>query len=192
MWRPRCFAPCVNPYWANRGTLNSVPEIGRKYAKRAIGDICANDAFISNENIVRSRILKEEHNRLRIGFPFDPKKRRTLFHGTNQRGFTMKRNTRKTLLLGTVALMAGVGLASAQGIREGGSATGGAEQHSMPSGSPAAKAPGGGEIQNKGTSETRGQMKGRNRAKSSGATARQEPHERSGKAGTLDHRPRLV
>src|SRR5215475_10659337 len=80
---------------------------------------------------------------------------------------TMKRNTmRKKLLLGTVALMAGVGLASAQGMREGagGSAGGtvGAEQHGT-SGSPAAKTHGGAsaqsgaEIQNKGKSETRGQ-----------------------------------
>src|SRR6187455_1495022 len=38
-------------------------------------------------------------------------------HGTNQRGTTMKRNV-KTLLMGTVALMAGVGLASAQGMRD--------------------------------------------------------------------------
>src|SRR6185503_3151916 len=38
-------------------------------------------------------------------------------HGTNQRGTTMKRNM-KTLLMGTVALMAGVGLASAQGMRD--------------------------------------------------------------------------
>jgi len=44
----------------------------------------------------------------------------------------MKRTmTSKKLLLGTVALMAGVGLASAQGMREGtsGTAGAGAEQH---------------------------------------------------------------
>jgi Putative peptidoglycan binding domain len=73
----------------------------------------------------------------------------------------MKRTTSKKLLLGTVALMAGVGLASAQGIREGGSAAGGAEQHSMPSGSPAAKSQGGAEIQSKGEAETRGQAPGK-------------------------------
>src|SRR6185503_1452411 len=39
-------------------------------------------------------------------------------HGTNQRGTAMKRSV-KTLLMGTVALMAGVGLASAQGMRDG-------------------------------------------------------------------------
>src|SRR6188472_1644645 len=38
-------------------------------------------------------------------------------HGTNQRGTTMERSV-KTLLMGTVALMAGVGLASAQGMRD--------------------------------------------------------------------------
>ena len=73
----------------------------------------------------------------------------------------MKRTTSKKLLLGTVALMAGVGLASAQGIREGGSAAGGADQHSMPSGSPAAKSQGGAEIQSKGQAETRGQAPGK-------------------------------
>ncbi|MGB8139929.1 MAG: hypothetical protein WCF52_05525, partial [Pseudolabrys sp.] len=66
----------------------------------------------------------------------------------------MTRNTmRKSLLLGTVVLMAGVGLASAQGMREGvGGAAGGggAEQHGTSSGSPAAKSQGGAEIQSKG------------------------------------------
>ena len=105
----------------------------------------------------------------------------------------MKRNTRKTLLLGTVALMAGVGLASAQGIREGGSAAGGAEQHSMPSGSPAANSQGGAEIQSKGTAETRGQdWKGAIEQKAQAPQRRQEPHERSGQARTLNDRPRLV
>src|SRR5215475_2185875 len=76
---------------------------------------------------------------------------------------TMKRNTmRKKLLLGTVALMAGVGLASAQGMREGtsGTAGGGAEQHDTSSASPAAKSQGGVEIQTKRKAETRGQATG--------------------------------
>ncbi len=75
----------------------------------------------------------------------------------------MKRTTSKKLLLGTVALMVGVGLASAQGTREDGGA-GGAEQHGMPSGSPAAKSQGGAEIQVKGQSETRGQAAGKGAA----------------------------
>src|SRR5215475_6312834 len=77
--------------------------------------------------------------------------------GTNQRGLTMKRTTTsKKLLLGTVALMAGVGLASAQGMREGtsGTAGGGAEQHGTSSASPAAKSQGGADIQSKGKSES--------------------------------------
>src|SRR5262252_2141987 len=82
--------------------------------------------------------------------------------GTKQRGSTMKRTTSKKLLLGTVALMAGVGLASAQGMREGtsGTAGAGAEQHGTSSASPAAKSQGGAEIKSKGSAETRGQATG--------------------------------
>jgi murein L,D-transpeptidase YcbB/YkuD len=75
----------------------------------------------------------------------------------------MKRTmTSKKLLLGTVALMAGVGLASAQGMREGTSGTpgAGAEQHGTSSASPAAKSQGGAEIKSKGSSETRGRATG--------------------------------
>ena len=82
----------------------------------------------------------------------------------------MTRNTmRKSLLLGTVALMAGVGLASAQGMREGvgGADGGGAEQHGTSSGSPGAKSQGGAEIQSKGKAETRGH--GANEQKAQGA-----------------------
>src|SRR5262249_28440916 len=68
----------------------------------------------------------------------------------------MRRNTmRKKLLLGTVALVAGVGLASAQGMREGVGGTGGAAEHGMSSGSSGAKQ-GGAEVQSKGKAETRG------------------------------------
>jgi len=68
----------------------------------------------------------------------------------------MQRNTmRKKLLLGTVALVAGVGLASAQGMREGVGGTGGAAEHGMSSGSSGAKQ-GGAEVQSKGKAETRG------------------------------------
>ncbi|MGB7941336.1 MAG: hypothetical protein WCF72_22320, partial [Pseudolabrys sp.] len=58
---------------------------------------------------------------------------------------------RKELLLGTVALMAGIGLASAQGLREGGSA--GGSEHGMSSGS-SHMSPGSGA---QGGSETRGE-----------------------------------
>jgi hypothetical protein len=50
----------------------------------------------------------------------------------------MKRNMRKKLLLGTVALMAGVGLASAQGMREG-SGEPSKGEHGLSSGSSAAQ-----------------------------------------------------
>ena len=58
--------------------------------------------------------------------------------------------------------MAGVGLASAQGMREGASGTagGGAEQHGTSSGSPATSSQGGTDIQSKGKAETRGQATG--------------------------------
>ena len=68
--------------------------------------------------------------------------------------------------------MAGVGLASAQGMREGvgGADGGGAEQHGTSSGSPGAKSQGGAEIQSKGKAETRGH--GANEQKAQGAQPR--------------------
>ena len=112
----------------------------------------------------------KEHNRRRIGFLSDPRDGEMLVLEQTREELTMTRNTmRKSLLLGTVALMAGVGLASAQGMREGvgGAAGGGAEQHGTSSGSPAAKSQGGAEIQSKGKAETRGQ--GANEQKAQGA-----------------------
>ncbi|MGA7014181.1 MAG: hypothetical protein WBZ16_17820, partial [Pseudolabrys sp.] len=55
----------------------------------------------------------EEHNRRRIGFLSDPCDSEMLVLEQTREELTMTRNTmRKGLLLGTVALMAGVGLAS--------------------------------------------------------------------------------
>src|SRR5262245_50602447 len=104
----------------------------------------------------------------------------------------MKRNTmRKKLLLGTVALMAGVGLASAQAMREGaGAAAGGTvgAEHGT-SGSPGAKTHGeawaqrGTESQNKGKSETRGEGATEQKAQASkaekGRMSKQAKPERS-------------
>jgi len=106
----------------------------------------------------------------------------------------MKRTmTSKKLLLGTVALMAGVGLASAQGMREGtsGTAGAGAEQHGTSSASPAAKSQGGAEIKSKGSAETRGQATGATEQKAQ-APQRAQPDKNRMSGQTKPERSRLA
>jgi peptidoglycan hydrolase-like protein with peptidoglycan-binding domain len=100
----------------------------------------------------------KEHIRARIGFP-DGHGFAVAFirGGTNMTRTKM----RKELLLGTVALMAGIGLASAQGLREGGSA--GGSERGLSSGS-SQVSPGSGAAQ--GGSETRGEGAADHKARS--------------------------
>jgi hypothetical protein len=69
----------------------------------------------------------------------------------------MKRNMRKKLLLGTVALMAGVGLASAQGMREGPGEPSKSGEHGLSSGSSGAKHESEIKSPARGKTETRGE-----------------------------------